>query len=122
MNAVRVMPAVTFPSRSALLWKTRPLVLISGFLFLWLIANCRNGISSWEIHRSIGYVAMQDDLTGGNFSGEVEIDETFIGGKVRNMHKARKAKAQLHSQLCDKSIVLGALERASDSTSGFGGQ
>ena len=31
---------------------------------------------------------MQDDQTGGKLAGEVEVDETFIGGKARNMHKA----------------------------------
>jgi hypothetical protein len=54
---------------------------------------------------------MQDDLTGGMLGGEVEVDETFIGGKIRNMHKARKVKAQKTSQKGDKAIVLGILER-----------
>jgi hypothetical protein len=36
---------------------------------------------------------MQDDFTGGNLGGEIEIDETFIGGKARNMHKDRRTKA-----------------------------
>src|ERR1700693_5686306 len=64
----------------------------------WLIANAKNGISSYELHRSIGVtqksawfmlhrirLAMQNESTE-QFSGRVEADETFIGGKARNMH------------------------------------
>ena len=64
----------------------------------------RNGISSWELHRAIGVtqktawfmlhrirLAMQDDKSGGKLGGEVEVDETFIGGKARNMHKGGEA-------------------------------
>jgi hypothetical protein len=94
---------------------------------MWMLANCKNGISSWEIHRAVGVtqktawfmlqrgrLAMQDDLTGGLLGGEVEVDETFIGGKVRNMHKSRKRELQKLSQKGDKTIVLGILERASE--------
>ena len=103
-----------------------PIKLQKWLPVLWLIANCRNGISSWAIHRDLGVtqktawfmlhrvrLAMQDDLTGGMLGGEVEVDETYIGGKVRNMHKDRKKKVQQHSQKGDKAIVLGILERAS---------
>ena len=38
-------------------------------------------------------LAMQDEVTGGKLGGEVEVDETFIGGKARNMHKERKPRA-----------------------------
>ncbi len=37
---------------------------------------------------------MQDELTGGKLVGEVEVDETFIGGKARNMHKERKLRVR----------------------------
>src|SRR5690348_15331940 len=92
---------------------------------VWLIASNRNGISSWELHRALGVtqktawfmlhrirLAMQDDLHGGNLGGEVEIDETFIGGKARNMHKDRKARVQKAGRNTGgKAIVLGMLER-----------
>src|SRR5947208_5500728 len=68
----------------------------------WLIANAKNGISSYELHRSIGVtqktawfmlhrirLAMQDESSE-QFSGSVEADETFIGGKARNMHADKK--------------------------------
>lgn len=92
---------------------------------VWLIANCKNGISSYEIGRDLGVsqksawhmlhrirFAMQDELTGGMLNGEIEVDETFIGGKVRNMHKDRKAIVQTRGRnLGNKSIVVGVLER-----------
>ena len=92
-----------------------------------MLLNCKNGISSYELHRGLGVtqktawfmlqrirLAMQDDLSGGLLGGEVEVDETFIGGKVRNMHKDKKLRVQKNSQKGDKAIVLGILERASE--------
>src|SRR5207245_1400647 len=68
---------------------------MSGF---WLIANAKNGISSYEIHRALGVtqktgwfmlqrirLALQNG-TIVKMGGTVEADETFIGGKARNMH------------------------------------
>ena len=92
---------------------------------MWLVASNRNGISSWELHRALGVtqktawfmlhrirLAMQDDLTGGNLSGEVEVDETYIGGKARNMHKDRKVRVQKEGRNTGgKSVVLGMSER-----------
>jgi hypothetical protein len=60
-------------------------------------------------------LAMQYDLTGGTMGGEVEVDESFIGGKARNMHKDKRAarKSDVVGSF-QKSIVLGILERASE--------
>ena len=98
---------------------------------VWQVVNCRNGISSWELHRALGVtqktawfmlhrirLAMQDDLSGGMLGGEVEVDETFIGGKARNMHKARKVRVMQGKRgggdAGNKTIVLGILERATE--------
>ena len=71
---------------------------------MWLIVNCKNGVSSHEIHRSIKVTQttawfMQHRirlaLSAGSFdklSGEVEADETFIGGKARNMHVSKRER------------------------------
>jgi hypothetical protein len=93
---------------------------------IWMQTNMKNGVSSWEIHRSLGIsqkcawhmlhrirLAMQDTWTGGKLSGEVEVDETFIGGKARNMHadeKARKLQGR-HGGTQGKAIVAAVLER-----------
>src|SRR6266850_7705476 len=79
-----------------------PIGLDKWLCAFWLIANAKNGISSYELHRALGVtqksawfmlhrirLAMQDD-TPEKMKGRVEADETFIGGLARNMHLARK--------------------------------
>jgi hypothetical protein len=56
---------------------------------------------------------MQDDLTGGNLGGEVEVDETYIGGKARNMHASARLRRHIGTGGEGKTVVLGILERAS---------
>jgi transposase-like protein len=90
---------------------------------MWLLANCKNGISSYEIARDLGVtqktawfmlqrirLALQDD-NGGKLGGEVEVDETFIGGKARNMHIATKKRRITGTGGKDKTIVFGMVER-----------
>jgi len=93
---------------------------------IWMQTNMKNGVSSWEIHRSLGIsqkcawhmlhrirLAMQDTWSGGKLSGEVEVDETFIGAKARNMHadvKARKLQGR-RGGTQGKAIVAAVLER-----------
>src|SRR5262249_11186919 len=89
----------------------------------WLVTNCKNGISSYELASHLGVtqksawfmlhrvrLAMQSQSFE-KMSGEIEADETFIGGKVKNMHKSKKHRVQRDSQKGEKSIVLGLLER-----------
>jgi transposase-like protein len=92
---------------------------------IWMQTNMKNGVSSWEIHRSLGItqkcawhmlhrirLAMQDTQTGGKLNGEVEVDETFIGGKARNMHKDVKSRRiQGRRGPEGKAIVAAVLER-----------
>jgi transposase-like protein len=99
-------PRRQFSVKVGTIFEDSPLGLDKWLPVVWLITNCKNGISSWEIHRAMGVtqktawfmlhrvrLAMQDEKHGGKLSGEVEIDETFIGGKARNMHKGRKERA-----------------------------
>lgn len=100
-----------------------PLGLDKWLTGTWLIVNAKNGISSYEIHRAIGItqksawfllhrirLAMQSG-TFGKLSGEAEVDETFIGGKARNMHKDKRAE-KIHGRgAAGKAIVIGVLER-----------
>lgn len=103
-----------------------PLGLDKWLTAIWLIANAKNGISSWEAHRALGItqksawfllhrirLAMQSG-TMGKLSGEVEVDETYIGGKARNMHADKRA-AKIHGRgMCGKTIVIGVLERGTE--------
>lgn len=89
----------------------------------WMVTNCKNGVSSYEIARDIKVtqksawfmlhrirLAMQDDFFGSKLGGEVEVDETYIGGKARNMHKGRRARLTGRIQ-DDKTTVMGFMER-----------
>lgn len=90
----------------------------------WLIANAKNGISSYEIHRALGITQktawfmlhrIRDAMREGKLEklrAVVEADETFIGGKISNMHKdKRKAKGLKGRGTVGKAIVMGLLER-----------
>jgi transposase-like protein len=93
---------------------------------MWMILNCKNGVSSCEIAKNVRVtqksawfmlhrirLTMQDEMLGSKLSGEVEADETFIGGKARNMHKNVKAR-RITGQgrnTDDKIMVMGILER-----------
>src|SRR5579862_109870 len=90
---------------------------------MWMLVNCKNGVSSWEIHRAVGVtqktawfmlqrgrLAMQG-TDGGMLSGEVEVDETFIGGKARNMHKSKREEKITGRGPEGKAIVAAVLER-----------
>lgn len=93
---------------------------------MWLIANCKNGISSCELGRDLGItqksawfmnhrirLAMQTGsiMKIGGGGGEVEVDETFIGGKARNMHLDKKQRRITGTGGKDKTAVMGILER-----------
>ena len=91
---------------------------------MWLITNCKNGISSYEVARDVKVtqksawfmlhrirLALQDDFFGSKLSGEVEVDETFIGGKARNMHVSERKRRITGTGGKDKTAVIGILER-----------
>lgn len=100
-----------------------PIGLDKWLCAMWMICNDKNGISSYEIHRAIGItqksawfllhrirLAMQN----GNFekmSGTIETDETFVGGKAKNMHKERRENLIKGRGAVGKAIVMGVLER-----------
>lgn len=115
-----------FSLKTGTIFEDSPLGLDRWLPVMWMLVNAKNGISSWEVSRAIGVtqktawfmlqrcrLAMQDDCSGGKIGGEVEVDETYIGGKARNMHKGRKlrlleGKAGGH---VGKAGVQGMLER-----------
>jgi len=89
------------------IFEDSPIRLDKWLTAMWLLANRKNGISSYEIARDIGVtqksawfmlqrirLAMKNKSVRklGYQGGPVEMDETFIGGKLKNMHKSRKPK------------------------------
>ena len=93
---------------------------------LWLLVNCKNGISSYELGRALGVtqktawfmlsrlrLALQDRNNGGKLGGDIEVDETFIGGKGRNMHadKKRRVGMKRGRSMSGKTAVMGLLDR-----------
>lgn len=98
-----------------------PIKLDKWLSAFWLIANAKNGISSYELHRSIGVtqktgwfmlhrirLAMQDGSIE-KMKGRVEADETFIGGRARFMHKDKRGPKT--TGIVGKAVVMGLLER-----------
>jgi transposase-like protein len=90
---------------------------------LWMVANCKNGISSYELGRALGitqksawFLAARVKLAMQNRSfrplaGMIEVDESFIGGRARNMH-AHKREEKIHGRgSVGKAVVMGLLER-----------
>jgi len=90
---------------------------------MWMVANCKNGVSSYEIARALEVTQKtawfmlhriryaQHYGTINKMTGTVEADETFIGGKARNMHKSKR-EAKIHGRGPEgKAIVFGLLDR-----------
>src|SRR5437660_4761560 len=115
-------PKQKFSAKVGTIFEDSPIGLEKWLPAMWLVVNCKNGISSYEVHRALGVtqktawfmlqrirLAMQE--SGGKLGGEVEVDETFIGGKARNMHASRR-HAKIHGRGPDgKEIVFGMVER-----------
>jgi hypothetical protein len=97
---------------------------------VWIICNCKNGVSSYELASTLGITqksawfmnhrireAMANrsfskrTKIGGGEGGEVEVDETFVGGKARNMHRSRAKKYAGIGCHHGKAIVQGFLDR-----------
>jgi transposase-like protein len=116
-------PKPTFTLKTGTIFEDSPLGLDKWLPALWLVVNCKNGISSCEIARDLGVTQktawfmahrLRFALTDGGFSlrsGEVEADETFIGGKARNMHVGKRQRRITGTGGKDKTAVMGLLER-----------
>ena len=119
-----------FSLKVGTIFEDSPISLEKWLPAMWLLCNAKNGISSYELHRALGVtqksawfmlhrirLAMKNKslLKLGFQGGPVEMDETFIGGKVGNMHKSKKPKGTGHSGrpvgAMAKTIVVGMLER-----------
>ena len=121
--------APQFTLKTGTVMEDSPIGLDKWLMVMWQIVNSKNGISSCEVHRAIGVTqksawfmdhrirfALGMDV-GEKMSGHVEADETFIGGKARNMHASKRARRITGTGGKDKVPVMGILERGKDGKS-----
>lgn len=119
-----VHPKQKFSLKTGTVFEDSPIGLEKWLPASWMLSNMKNGVSSYELGRSLGVtqktawfmlqrirLAMQDSFDGGMLKGEVEVDETFIGGKARNMHLAKRKKTITGRGATGKMVVMGMLER-----------
>ena len=112
-----------FSVKLGTIFEDSPLGLDKWLPAVWLAANSKNGISSHELGRALGTtqksawfmlhrirLAMQMQSLDA-LDGEVEVDETFIGGRARNMHKGVRARRITGTGGKDKTVVAGVLQR-----------
>jgi transposase-like protein len=119
-----------FSVKVGTIFEDSPISLGQWLTAIWLIANAKNGISSYELHRAIGItqksawfvlhrirIAMQ----AGSFeklSGEVEADETYVGGLVKNMHASKRKslikKGHTVNTFDHKTAVFGMVQRGGE--------
>ena len=126
-----------FSLKVGTVFEDSPIPLEKWLPAYWLLVNCKNGVSSWEIHRALGVsqktawfmlhrlrLAMRDSAygdqhkLGGPDGGPVEADETFVGGLPKNMHQNRRERIQnirnTHTRgdvFPGKTAVMGMLDR-----------
>ena len=124
-------PKRQFSAKVGTIFEDSPIDLSKWFVAIWLIASAKNGISSYELHRAIGITQksawfvlhrIRLAMTAGNFEkkfeGRVEVDETFIGGQARYMHKAQREKAMrgMVAGRWHRTAVVGAIQRGDKNT------
>jgi transposase-like protein len=119
-----------FSVKVGTIFEDSPISLQKWLPAMWMLVNCKNGISSWELHRALGVsqksawfmlqrlrLALKaKDLgfkLGGKEGGGVETDETFVGGRLKNMHRNKQTKYLIDSRgpNFNKTIVHGLLDR-----------
>lgn len=117
-----------FTAKTGTVFEDSPIGLDKWLIGIWLVANCKNGVSSYEIARHVGVTQKSAwfmlhriryalangsfEMLGGAEGGPVEVDECFIGGKPKNMHASRRNSLELAFRGRDnKTPVMGMLDR-----------
>jgi transposase-like protein len=107
------------------IFEDSPIPLSKWLPAMWMLVNCKNGVSSYEIARDLGVTQKTawfmlhrlrlatQAKSFNKFGGNVEVDETFIGGKARNMSFAKRRRLGISqgTSMAGKVAVLGLLER-----------
>ena len=114
-----------FTVKVGTIFEDSPMTLDKWMTAVWMLSNCKNGISSYELHRAIGITQksawfmlhrIREAMKSGSFtkmggSGPIEIDETFVGGLNKNMHKERRIRYIQKGGAWGKATVMGMLDR-----------
>lgn len=122
-----------FSVKLGTIFEDSPIGLDKWLIALWMLVNCRNGISSYEVGRALGItqksawfvlhrlrLALRDGIMAklGGPGREIEADETFVGGKMKNMHadkqaefRKRRSETFDNAQHMNKSAVIGVFDR-----------
>lgn len=115
-----------FSVKVGTIFEDSPLGLDKWFVAVWCIANAKNGISSCELARALGVTQksawfmlhrIREAMRTGSFrklQGEVEVDETYIGGKAKNMHFRKRVKNIEGRGPVNKTAVQGIIERGGE--------
>jgi len=119
-------PKQKFSLKVGTVFEDSPIALEKWLPAVWLVVNCKNGISSYELHRALGVtqksawfmlhrirLAIQSKSFAkmGGPGGEVECDETFVGGSLKNMHAKRRALWKHQRGSVGKAVIMGILDR-----------
>jgi len=119
-------PKQKFSLKVGTIFEDSPIPLEKWLPAVWMLINCKNGVSSYEIHRDLGVtqksawfmlhrirLAMQSNsfVKLGGSGKPVEVDETFIGGAARFMHPARRRRMITARGVKDKAAAFAILER-----------
>ena len=112
-----------FNVKTGTLFDNTKVKLQKWFLAIWLVTSHKKGISSVQLSKDIGVTqktawfmlhriracfGIDNDAP---LDGEVEIDETYVGGKNKNRHESKKVKGSQGRSSKDKTPVLGMVER-----------
>ena len=115
-----------FSVKVGTIFEDSPISLDKWLTALWLLVNCKNGVSSYEIGRDLGItqksawfvlhrlrlaLQMGSMEKMGAEGKQIEVDETFIGGAARFMHPQRRKRMITERGVKDKTAVMGILER-----------
>jgi transposase-like protein len=122
-------PRKQFSAKVGTICEDSPIGLDKWLVAMWMVANCKNGVSSYEVARAIGVtqksawfmmhrirLGMQTTAFRqlGGKGKEIEVDETFIGGKAINMHAEKHNRRIRSTRSKDKTAVIGILERGGE--------
>ena len=122
-------PRKQFSAKVGTIFEDSALPLDKWLIAMWMIANCKNGVSSYEVARALGVtqksawfmlhrirLAMQNRsiLKLGGSGSQVEVDETFVGGAARFMHTDKRKRRITETGTKDKVAIVGILERGGE--------